>query len=103
MNECKPLKAGVMKTVGLFDSVKSDAGHVEDPVVCYVKAKKLVLEVRRLTVCPQCTGAAVTRCCERACDCLLLEYDGIQYGGVISPKSLLSCRASVAGGDTGTL
>lgn len=36
-------KAGILKTINLFDRVKADGGHVEDPVVCYVQAKSMSL------------------------------------------------------------
>jgi len=37
------LKSGPLHTKGLFDATKSGGGHVEDPSVAYVKAKRLEL------------------------------------------------------------
>ena len=39
-------KCGMFKTIGLFDKVKADGAHVEDPDVCYVKATRATLDAK---------------------------------------------------------
>ena len=39
-------KCGIFQTIALFDAVKAGGGHVEDPSVCYVQARRAVLQAR---------------------------------------------------------
>uniref|UniRef100_A0A7S0SSD5 DAGKc domain-containing protein n=1 Tax=Mantoniella antarctica TaxID=81844 RepID=A0A7S0SSD5_9CHLO len=36
-------KSGIFRTIGLFNQVKTDGGHVEDPAVCYLQARTMAL------------------------------------------------------------
>lgn len=39
-------KTGILKTMGLFDQVKADGGHVEEPMVCHLQVKQMTLSAK---------------------------------------------------------